>query len=56
MAKADRIILPPLPEAPPRGNALLNGRVNLIEPPPADSVAQLHKSGFKRVTSVTPHV
>jgi len=56
MAKTDRIILPPRPEALTRGNAPLNGRVNLIEPPPPDSVAQLHKSGFKRVTNVTLHI
>jgi peptide/nickel transport system substrate-binding protein len=56
MAKTDRIILLPIPEALTRMNALLNGQVDLIETPPPDAVAQLQKGGFKMVTNVTPHV
>ena len=56
MAKTDRIILLPIPEALTRVNALLNGQVDLIETPPPDAVAQLQKGGFKLVTNITPHV
>ncbi len=56
MAKTDRIILLPIPEALTRANALLSGQVDLIETPPPDVLDQLKKGGFKVVTNVTPHV
>ncbi|HWZ48078.1 MAG TPA: ABC transporter substrate-binding protein [Herbaspirillum sp.] len=56
LAKTDRIILMPIPDALTRANALLNGQVDIIETPPPDAVAQLKSSGFKLVTNVTPHV
>lgn len=56
MAKTDRIILLPIPEALTRANALLSGQVDLIETPPPDVLAQLQKGGFKVVSNVTPHV
>ena len=56
IAKTDRIILLPIPDALTRVNALLNGQLDLIETPPPDSVAQLQKGGFRMVTNVTPHV
>ncbi len=56
LAKTDRIILLPIPEALTRANALLSGQVDLIETPPPDVLEQLKKGGFKVVTNVTPHV
>lgn len=56
LAKTDRIILLPIPEALTRANALLSGQVDLIETPPPDVLAQLQKGGFKVVSNVTPHV
>ncbi|MDB5990304.1 MAG: oppA [Herbaspirillum sp.] len=56
LAKTDRIILMPIPDALTRANALLNGQVDIIETPPPDALAQLKSSGFKLVTNVTPHV
>lgn len=56
MAKTDRIVLVPIPDAMTRVNALLNGQVDIIETPPPDVVPQLKGAGFKLVQNVTPHV
>lgn len=56
LAKADRMILIPLPEALNRTNALLSGQVDLIETPAPDAVPQLKSAGMKIVENVTPHV
>lgn len=56
LAKTDRIILMPIPDALTRANALLNGQVDLIEAPPPDVLPQFAASGFKLVQNVTPHV
>jgi peptide/nickel transport system substrate-binding protein len=56
LAKTDRIILLPIPEAVTRANALLSGQVDLIETPPPDVLPQLQKGGFRIVSNVTPHV
>jgi peptide/nickel transport system substrate-binding protein len=56
IAKTDRIVLIPIPDALTRTNALLNGQVDIIETPPPDALAQLKSAGFKLVTNVTPHV
>ena len=56
LAKADRIVLLPIPDALTRANALLNGQVDVIETPPPDALGQLQKGGFKIVSNVTPHV
>jgi len=56
MAKTDRIVLVPIPDAMTRVNALLNGQVDIIETPPPDVLPQLKSSGFKLVQNVTPHV
>lgn len=56
IAKTDRIVLVPIPDAMTRANALLNGQVDIIETPPPDVLPQLKSSGFKLVTNVTPHV
>ncbi|MGS0756787.1 ABC transporter substrate-binding protein [Roseateles sp. GG27B] len=56
LAKADRIVLVPIPDALTRANALLNGQVDLIETPPPDVLPQLKATGFRIVQNVTPHV
>jgi peptide/nickel transport system substrate-binding protein len=56
MAKTDRIVLLPIPDAVTRANALLSGQVDLIETPPPDMLPQLKGAGFKVVQNVTPHV
>ncbi|GAB3765298.1 ABC transporter substrate-binding protein [Ramlibacter monticola] len=56
VAKTDRIVLLPIPDAITRANALLNGQVDLIETPPPDMMPQLSSRGFKLVQNVTPHV
>ncbi len=56
LAKADRIVLIPIPDAVTRANALLNGQVDIIETPPPDVLPRLQAGGFKLVQNVTPHV
>lgn len=56
LAKTDRIVLIPIPDAMTRVNALLNGQVDIVETPPPDVVPQLKSAGFKLVQNVTPHV
>ena len=56
LAKIDRLILIPLPDALTRTNALLAGQVDLIETPAPDAVPQLKAAGMKIVTNATPHV
>lgn len=56
LAKTDRIVLMPIPDALTRANALLNGQVDLIETPPPDVLPQLKATGFRVVQNVTPHV
>ncbi len=56
LAKTDRIVLLPIPDAMTRANALLSGQVDIIETPPPDVLPQLTGAGFKMVQNVTPHV
>ena len=56
LAKTDRIVLVPIPDAVTRANALLNGQVDIIETPPPDMTAQLQAQRFRIVQNVTPHV
>lgn len=56
MAKTDRIVLVPIPDAMTRVNALISGQVDIIETPPPDVLPQLKAGGFKLVQNVTPHV
>ena len=56
LAKTDRIVLIPIPDAVTRANALLNGQVDIIETPPPDVMAQLTAQKFRIVQNVTPHV
>ncbi|MEQ1648118.1 MAG: ABC transporter substrate-binding protein [Hyphomicrobiaceae bacterium] len=55
MAKSDRVVLLPMPEATSRTAALLAGQVDWIESPAPDSVPQIKSRGFKVVTNVYPH-
>jgi peptide/nickel transport system substrate-binding protein len=56
IAKVDRLVLIPIPEALNRTNALLSGQVDLIETPAPDAVPQLKSAGMRIVENVTPHV
>ena len=56
LAKTDRIVLIPIPDAVTRANALLNGQVDIIETPPPDVMPQLIAQKFRIVQNVTPHV
>src|SRR6201982_2112999 len=56
LAKVDRLILIPMPDALTRTNALLAGQVDLIETPAPDALPKLKQAGMKIVTNVTPHV
>jgi peptide/nickel transport system substrate-binding protein len=56
IAKTDRIVLIPIPDAMTRVNALMSGQVDIIETPPPDVVPQLKSADFKIVQNVTPHV
>jgi peptide/nickel transport system substrate-binding protein len=56
LAKTDRIVLVPIPDAMTRVNALLTGQVDIIETPAPDTIPQLQSAGFRIVKNVTPHV
>lgn len=56
LAKVDRMVLIPMPDALTRTNALLAGQVDLIETPAPDALPRLEQAGMKIVTNVTPHV
>src|SRR6185295_4515204 len=53
IAKTDRLILIPMPEALTRTNALIAGQVDLIETPAPDAVPKLQQAGMKIVANVT---
>lgn len=55
MPKTDRLVLPPLPEANARVNALQSGQHNWIEAPPPDGVPQLRGRGFRITSNAFPH-
>src|ERR1700686_1444404 len=56
LAKVDKLVLIPMPEALTRTNALLAGQVDLIETPAPDAVPQLKSAGMRIVDNITPHV
>jgi len=56
IAKLDKIIFYPMPEATTRLAALRSGQVDWIEVPPPDAVQSLKGAGFEVVTGVYPHV
>ena len=56
VAKSERMILLPIPEATTRASALLSGQVDFIEAPPPDFVPRLKSQGFQITSNVYPHV
>src|ERR1700749_1226488 len=56
LAKVDKLILYPMPEALTTTNALLAGQVDIIETPAPDAVPRLKSAGMRIVDNVTPHV
>ena len=56
MAKLDRIVLRPIPDASTRLAALRSGQVDWIEVPPPDAIGSLKAAGFQVVTNKYPHV
>ncbi|MBI3938250.1 MAG: ABC transporter substrate-binding protein [Betaproteobacteria bacterium] len=55
VAKSQRIILLPIPEATTRASALLSGQVDFIEAPPPDFIPRLKSQGFVITSNVYPH-
>jgi peptide/nickel transport system substrate-binding protein len=55
-AKADRVVLLPMPEANARTAALLSGQVDWIEAPAPDAIPQIRQRGFNLYTNAQPHV
>ncbi len=56
VAKLDRIVMIPMPEASARTAALLSGQVDWIEAPAPDAVAQIKSRGFQISANAQPHV
>jgi peptide/nickel transport system substrate-binding protein len=56
MAKTDRVVLVPMPEASARTAALLSGQVDWIEAPAPDAIPQLRQRGMTVYTNAQPHV
>lgn len=56
VAKIDRVVLLPLPEANARTAALLSGQVDWIEAPAPDAVPQIKSKGFTIYANAQPHV
>ena len=54
-AKADRVILLPIPDANARTAALLSGQVDWIEAPSPDTLGQLRSRGFQITQNIQPH-
>jgi len=55
-AKAERIVLLPIPEANARTAALLSGQVDWIEAPAPDAIPQLRARGMVITSNLQPHV
>ena len=56
MAKVDKVVLLPIPEANTRLAALRSGQVDWIEVPPPDGIPSLKQAGFVLSTGSYPHV
>ena len=56
MAKVDRVVLLPMPEANARTAALLSGQVDWIENPAPDAVKSIKDKGFVITANAQPHV
>jgi len=55
VARHDRLVLLPMPEAATRTAALLTGQVNFIEAPAPDSIPRLKSAGMQIITNKYPH-
>lgn len=55
VAKSERVILLPIPEATTRASALLSGQVDLIEAPPPDMIPRLKAQKFVITSNPYPH-
>ncbi len=55
IAKYDRLVLRPMPEAATRTAALLAGQVNFIEAPAPDTIPRLKSAGMQVITNSYPH-
>jgi ABC-type transport system substrate-binding protein len=55
VAKVDKMILYPMPEATTRLAALRSGQVDWIEVPPPDAIPSLKAAGYDIVTNSYPH-
>jgi peptide/nickel transport system substrate-binding protein len=55
VAKSERLVLLPIPEATTRASALLSGQVDFIEQPPPDFVPRLKSQGFVVTSNIYPH-
>ena len=56
IAKLDKIVLYPMPEATTRLAALRSGQVDWIEVPPPDAIPSLKSAGYEIVTNSYPHI
>lgn len=56
MAKVDRVVLLPMPEANARTAALLSGQVDWIEAPAPDAIPQIKQRGFVVYDNPQPHM
>jgi peptide/nickel transport system substrate-binding protein len=56
VAKVDRVVMIPMPEANARTAALLSGQVDWIEAPSPDALPQIRQRGFKVYSNPQPHV
>jgi ABC-type transport system substrate-binding protein len=56
VAKSQRVVLLPIPEATTRASALLSGQVDFIEAPPPDFIPRLKAQGFQITSNVYPHI
>lgn len=55
MAKIDRVVLLPMPEASARTAALLSNQVDWIEAPAPDAIPQIKSRGFTIYSNTQPH-
>jgi ABC-type transport system substrate-binding protein len=55
IAKHDRLVLLPMPEASTRAAALITGQVNFIEAPAPDTIPRLKAAGMQIVSNKYPH-
>jgi ABC-type transport system substrate-binding protein len=55
IAKFEKLVLLPMPEAATRTAALLSGQVNFVEAPSPDAIPRLKSAGMNVITNSYPH-